>query len=482
MRCSSTTFHMKAALVHPLGRLVMVAAMLMALTLESKGQETDFSPYARFGLGTDQGILNPALAGMAGITTVTGNSSAINADQPASAAGLTHPTFQASIHSETIGLIEGDQKARAFTGGPGQLGLVVKQPRSRSALSFGMTPLSSKAFSIQRIVEDSLLGSIAETYSGSGGMARGYLGLATGWRGKGWVDAGSADSVLVSMRGLDAGFQVDHWFGDAIQTSRLDIADLSFRDVQSVTSMRNRATGFVLGVEAFQVLKAKYSSSQEFEGSWVLRGGATWSPERTLQTDWKRLVESTLILNGVATSLDTSSYSELTIEGVVPMAWSAGGSLQWDGPQGERLALFFDHHAQAWSSANSSLPHLMSGSGLWGDARRSALGLTWQRGRSANRTIQPLWRSGFSWGHLPVVLDMDGDDEGDPLQEWRASLGLTMPMQGSRSASQFHIGMDFGRRHTINPELHTESTLRFQIGVSLTPFVKNLWLTPRLYD
>lgn len=482
MHCSSTTFHMKTTLIQPLVRLVMVTTMVLAAVIQTRGQETDFSPYARFGLGTHQGILNPALAGMAGITTVTGNSSAINPDQPASAAGLTHPTFQASIHSETIGLMEGDRKARAYTGGPGQLGLVIKQPRSRSALTLGMTPLSSKAFAVQRVVEDSLLGTIAETYGGSGGMARGYLGLATGWRGKGWVKAGQVDSVLVSMRGLDAGLQVDHWFGDAVQTSRLDIADLTFRDVQSITSMRNRATGFVLGVEAFQVLKASYSGSQEFEGSWVLRGGATWSPERTLQTDWKRLVESTLILNSVATSLDTSSFSELTLEGIVPMAWSAGGGLQWDGPQGQRWALFVDHHAQAWSSANSSLPHLMSGSGVWGDAKRTALGLTWQRGRTPSRTIQPLWRSGFSWSTLPVVLDMDGDGEGEPLEEWRASVGLTLPLQGSRSASQFHIGMDFGQRHTHNPELHTESTLRLQLGVSLTPFVKNLWLTPRLYD
>ena len=33
------------------------------------GQETDFSPFARFGLGTAQGNLTPALASMAGITS-----------------------------------------------------------------------------------------------------------------------------------------------------------------------------------------------------------------------------------------------------------------------------------------------------------------------------------------------------------------------------------------------------------------------------
>ena len=68
------------------------------------------------------------------------------------------------------------------------------------------------------------------------------------------------------------------------------------------------------------------------------------------------------------------------------------------------------------------------------------------------------------------------------LQEWRASCGFNAPLKGSRSASQLHFGMDFGRRYTELESYHTESNMRVHIGVTLTPFVKNLWLTPRLYD
>ena len=62
------------------------------------GQETDFSPFARFGLGTSQGNLTPALASMAGITSVSTSGLIVNADQPAAAAALLNPTFLSLIH------------------------------------------------------------------------------------------------------------------------------------------------------------------------------------------------------------------------------------------------------------------------------------------------------------------------------------------------------------------------------------------------
>ena len=213
---------------------------MWGLALGMWGQETDFSPYARFGLGTQQGLLSPGLASTVGLVSVTPDNVFLHADQPASAAGLANPTFQASAHSQRMQLSEGERTSNAWTGGPGNMGLVVKKPRSNSALSLGLTPLTSKAFSVQRVAEDSLVGNLLERYEGTGGVARAHAGFSHGWRGKTWFQAGP-DSVLVSHRGLDLGAQVDHWFGDARQISTLDLEDPSFRDVQTVTSFRHRA-------------------------------------------------------------------------------------------------------------------------------------------------------------------------------------------------------------------------------------------------
>lgn len=456
--------------------------VLGGMVLNGWSQETDFSPFARFGLGTAQGNLTPNLASMGGITSISASNLVVNADQPAAAAGLTHPTFQGSVHMQGMRLSEGDRTSNALTGGAGNFGLVIKQPRSRNALQLGLTPMTSKAFSVTRATTDTTLGDIVESYNGSGGLARAYVGLAHGWRGRHWVQAGAADSVLISSNGLDVGGQVDHWFGDAIQTATLDIFDLSYRDVRTTISSRHRGTGAVLGAEAFQVLHAKYNESKQFLGSWVLRAGGTWSPARTLNTDYYRLVESTLIVNNVVAGVDTSAFDEAALQGTVPSKWTAGAGLQWDGPTGNRIGVFMDHHRQSWSEAAESLPYLMDGSGSWGDAHTTAVGVVWTPGRKSGKIVRPTYRAGFSQSTLPLVLHSDDGEDASPLEEWRVSLGLNTPLKGSRSASQLHLGMDVGQRHTELESIHRETNLRLHVGVTLTPFAKNLWLTPRLYD
>ena len=460
---------------------VMLMSWLLAGGI-GLAQETDFSPYARFGLGTAQGNLTPTLAAMGGITSVSASNLVVNADQPAAAAALLNPTFQGSVHVQRMQLDEGGKlPAHALTGGPGNFGLVVKQPRSLRAIQLGLTPMTSKAFGVSRSFADSTLGDIEESYVGTGGMARAYLGLAHGWRGRTWQVAGGVDSVLITSRGLDVGFQLDHWFGDAIQTSTLDIQDVSYRDVRNVVSSRHRATGWVLGAEAYQVLRARYDEFKQFRGSWTLRLGGTWSPSRSLNTDFKRLVESTLIVNGVVDGQDTSAFEEAVLSGGVPQAWTVGGGIQWDGGRGNRFGLFFDHKQQAWGDANEDLAHLMDGDATWGDAMSTSLGVLWTPGRKPGKLNRPTYRAGFTQAVLPVRLEAD-DMSAHPLEEWRVSVGMNAPLKGSRSASQLHFGMDVGQRTTDLTYTHRETNVRVHLGVTLTPFAKNLWLTPRLYD
>ncbi len=481
MHCTNTSMtRTEFQSVSPL-RWAVGSVFMWGLALGMCGQETDFSPYARFGLGTHQGLLSPGLASTVGLVSVTPDNVFLHADQPASAAGLANPTFQVSAHSQRMSLSEGQRTSNAWTGGPGNMGLVVKKPRANSALSLGLTPLTSKAFSVQRVAEDSLVGNLLERYEGTGGVARAHAGLSHGWRGKTWYQAGT-DSVLVSHRGLDLGAQVDHWFGDARQISTLDLEDVSFRDVQTVTSFRHRAAGWILGAQGFQVLRAKYDENKQFKGSWVIRFGGTYSPARTLNTDYERLVQSTLPLGGVTTGIDTSSFEQSERSGTVPQKWTLGGGIQRDGARGNRFGLFVDVHGQDWSEANATLGHLMDGAGSWGDAWSRSLAVVWTPARKPGKVNRPTYRMGVNSSTLPLRISTPFETSSVALEEWRVSAGVNKPLAGSRSASQLHFGMDFGRRYTELETLHTETNLRIHVGVTLTPFVKNLWLTPRLYD
>ena len=461
---------------------LVVVGLGMGMSTDAKAQETDFSPFARFGLGTSQGQLSPGLASTVGLISVNPDNVFINPDQPASAAALGNPTFQGSIHVQCMQLSEGDATSNAWTGGPGNFGLVVKRPRARSAFSLGLTPMTSKAYLVQRSLTDTALGEVSTAFEGEGGLARAYMGLSHGWREKSWVAAGQKDSVQISVRGWDLGAQVDHWFGDALQTSRIDILDPTFRDARTVVSSRQRATGFILGAEAFQVLRARYDDLKQFRGSWVMRLGATWSPERALNTDFTKWTESTVLLSGVVTGIDTTEFIQTELQGTVPSKWTLGGGLQFDGSRGNRFGVFVDLHAQSWSNANASLGHLMDGDGSWADAWSRSIAMVWTPGRKPGRITRTTYRAGFSHAMLPLDLASAGDAATVQLQEWRASCGFNVPLKGSRSASQLHFGMDFGRRYTDLESYHRESNMRVHIGVTLTPFVKNLWLTPRLYD
>ena len=78
------------------------------------------------------------------------------------------------------------------------------------------------------------------------------------------------------------------------------------------------------------MLHAKYDENKQFKGSWVMRFG-TYSPAKTLNTDYERLVQSTLPLGGVTTGIDTSSFEQSERSGTVPQKWTVGGGIQRDG-------------------------------------------------------------------------------------------------------------------------------------------------------
>ena len=95
MPFSNTSMADRQILVNVLRPRPWVCMTLLLIHAASGfSQETDFSPFARFGLGTAQGNLTPAIASIGGITSVSTSNSLVNADQPAAAASMLNPTFQ----------------------------------------------------------------------------------------------------------------------------------------------------------------------------------------------------------------------------------------------------------------------------------------------------------------------------------------------------------------------------------------------------
>ena len=105
-----------------------------------------------------------------------------------------------------------------------------------------------------------------------------------------------------------------------------------------------------------------------------MRFGGTYSPARTLNTDYERLVQSTLPLGGVTTGIDTTSFEQSERSGTVPRN-GPGWRHPTTRPRSPR-------HLRGRArprlvEANATLGHLMDGAGSWGDARSKSLAVVW---------------------------------------------------------------------------------------------------------
>jgi len=457
-------------------------------------QETEPSPWSRFGMGLTIPTLSSPQLMMGGVSSPIIDGYVINPDQPASAASCVSTLFQSSIHLNRSNMREGDSTESVNYGSPGGINLVVKKPGGSSAVMMGVIPYSSKGYNVSRTVEtDTLMGNYRESYTGSGGTAKSYLGFAHSFKGKKWLPAGNADSVLVGNRAVSLGAQVSLLFGEVISTARLNIEDVTYLDNRTRSSMKHRSLGGLLGIQAFQLLWANYDSERNFKGSASLYVGATYAPEVNLFTDYEKTVETVQFLNNVETVIDTASYiSLLDAQGRMPSKYSIGGAIVFENANGKRVLLAADFMEEDWTAVSESFEiDILEGDAKWAVASRSSIGFTVKprTDRSNNNILsRSTFKAGYALDLYPISYDTNNDNDYRQLRGWRASAGVTIPLEGSRSTSKVHFGVEMGHRGvgidngTVFEESLEESLFSMQFGVTLAPFFKNLWLTPKLYD
>lgn len=466
---------------------IFIVLISVITSVQANAQDTEPSPWSRFGLGLNTPVYSSPQSMMGGISSPIIDPRVINPDQPASAAGATTTLFQSSIHSSNNSMTDGDSAVSITSGTIGSLGIVIKKPGGKNAMMFGMMPNTAKGYNITRTFEHETLGEVAERYNGYGGTAKSYLGMARSFNRKRWVAAGTSDSVHVTKSTLYLGAQANYLFGEVVQTSRLDIQDITYLDNRTSTRMRHRSLGGLFGVQAFQLLYAKYNDEKDFQGAASLSLGATYSTKTELLTDYVRIVETVQLLSGVETSVDTAFLVDLVdAPGMVPSRLTAGGALTFDMKGGMKLVLAADFMKEDWTSVADefSVDLLGSDAASWAEASRTSFGLSLKPrdgGSSASAFSRSTYKAGLEMNAYPIAYD------GQQLVGWRAAAGVSIPLEGSRSNSSLHFGVDYGKRGleesgTVLANSLQENLFNVQVGVSLSPFVKNLWLTPRLYD
>ena len=468
-------------------RTIVLLALCLSSITAINAQESDPSPWSRFGLGINLPNYSSPQQFMGGVISPLMEKNVINPDQPASAASCKTTLFQSSIYNSSNFMSEGDSSTTSITGNLGALSMVIKKPTGKTALMFGIIPNSSKGYNLYREIEDENTGNYIERYQGAGGTARGYLGMARAFKGKKWIKVGEKDSIQIHNNRINIGAQVNYLFGELTQQEILDFEDVSFYDYKESTTMRHRAFGGLFGLQAHQLLGNKYDEDKNFLRSTTLFVGGTYATAANLNTDFEELTESIISNNGLESHIDTSFYESNVLVGQTPAKWTAGAALAFESGNGRKVVLAFDMMQQDWSKYNDQdlNSYLVEGNASWAKASRMSAGLSFKPASTmSGKSVltRSIYRAGFAMDKYPLSFN-DGH-----LSGWRATGGFSMPLEGSRSNSSVHFGFEFGKRGLVGTDgtlldnTLEESILNFQLGVSLSPFFKNLWLTPKLYD
>lgn len=454
---------------------------VLMLQTSATAQQSEFSPYSRFGFGLINQVNTPVATGLAGMETGLANSYQFSPSNPASATFLTQTTLQGSgmVSNLTMRQVDGDE-AGATYGTAGPMGIVVKQKNGKNALILGVSSYSNSGYAITRSNDIEGIGVVEERYIGEGGLSNANIGWARVFRSTSFVPAGNSDSIRVSNRSLHLGVQTQYLFGQVSRSSTLDITDPTFLDHRARVTAQHRSISMDIGAILDQLLFVNYNANREFLNSMALRVGGVFTPEAALSSDISSLDETTQTLGGIPVNLDTSSFSSLLdFQGRMPHSLNGALSLHYDRSDGMRWAAALEYSSTAWGGVDGEMaPELLSDGVRWVDAKTLRFGFQFNLGNSEQRN--PTWgkaiyRLGLATGNQPFEID------GTPISHQLASAGATIPLVGSRSLSRIHFGMEFGTRSAASDGID-ERIYRINLGVSLMPFFKNNWLVPRLYD
>jgi hypothetical protein len=477
----SNPFHLVPSIAFRRSGGYLVAAALLIVASVASAQITEFSPFSRNGFGLLYPTTSTSLLGMGGAATAAAPSSSINMENPASIAGLLKTTLEVGGVATLQQLRLGVETANGNFGNTSPVSLVVKRQGGKTAYNLGVSPFSTTGFAASTTYEADGMGFIRETYDGDGGLSQLQLGAARSFQKGGWIMAGATDSIQIQKHAIFLGARLRYVFGQIQRTTRLDILDPTFLDNRTRTIDQHRSAGIEIGMQYEWLISARYNAQQEFERSTSLRFGLTHSPQAQLSTDRLRIVETTQTLGGLVTPLDTAAFTDLTAAmGCIPAKTGFGLALNFTRGDGQRVTLTSDFVQQNWAGkANEQTVDLLTDDVSWGLYQVARSGIEWTPSNPAQRNNA--WgRSTYRFGVAAGTLGMEFD--GLPLIYESFSAGFSMPMLGSRSTSQFHFGTEVGTRHLGTENGLEENFIRLQFGFSLTPFIKNNWLVPRLYD
>ncbi len=441
------------------------------------------SPYSRFGLGDIYQNGNIGSIGLGGVRTTFNDRSLLNSENPATYGYLFNTTLQTSLRFQALRLTEGDNSQELRNGNLDQFSLAMKRANAPFAVALGVTPFTTTGYAVTSETEIEDIGTATYRYEGNGGINKAFLGAGhrfefSEMRYFNDKQGVPYDSLQVVRHSIGVGANLNYFFGNIEQQRILDINDVTYLDTRNTRNTRMYDFGGEFGLYYENNLRAKYNSNKRLVSLMRLKAGLVYAPSLNLATRVEEVYEQTASQSGVDFPIDTAYYIQGEGSTRIPSRLRAGVALEYVNKNKRSLVVAFDLEQRDWSNFETVIDGENIAEGLVSSSEFS-MGIQY-RPQPIDEGKNFLARSQYRFGvrSTETYLSLNGTQ----LVDEAFTFGLSIPFISSRSASKFHFGMEFGARGVNEPGLVREEYLNILVGVTLSPFYKNLWFIERKYQ
>lgn len=461
--------------------LLLIFGLCSALTGAS--QLMNLSPYSRFGLGDLYHGGNPGSLGLGGVSATFNDPAILNADNPATIGSLFNTTFQTSLRLTSIRLSEGDQSNRLNNGFLDQFQLVFKRPGSRTGYLIGMSPVSTTGYVIQTENDIANVGRGLYTYEGRGGITRAYIGIGRRYNISAWKhfydkDGAVVDSTKFNRHAVSVGATGNYMFGNVTQSRLVEIQNTTFLGARYTDTFRMSDVTADLGLHYEYLARVKFGKDRKIVERLLFQAGLIYSPEFNVNTSVESYSESVVVQGGSAFAIDTAFALVGEGQSTLPQRMRGGVAVHYHSRKGRHIMLAADVEQRDWSRFMTSVGDEELNPGLV-SSMEVAVGMQYTP-RSLEEADNLFQRSQYRVGFRNTATYLSV--QGNQVLDRALSMGITIPMISSRSASKFHLGMEIGGRGKNDGIMIREDYVNGFVGFSLSPFVKNAWFVQRKYD
>lgn len=461
----------------------IVFALALVLSTTASAQLMNLSPYSRFGLGDIYNSGNVGSLALGGVKTTFNDAAMINAENPATLGYVFNTTLQTSLRFNTLRLRQNGSEATLNNGFLEQFQMLFKRPGAKTGVLLGISPFTTTGYAITTTEPDTPVGSVVYNYEGSGGITRAYAAVGRKFPIRTYYrfydkDGAVTDSLRVVRHTVSGGLTGNYLFGAVNQTRLVEIQNTTFLGTRATDRLTLSDFTLDLGVHYEWLARIKFGKDNKIVERTALQVAAVYSPERRVDGTLEAYSESVIFQSGRAFPIDTTFALNGESTSVLPQRLRSGVALHHYSRKGRHLMVAVDYEARNWSRFQTITEGDIVNPGLV-SSQEVSFGIQYMPKpieESGNFLQRGQYRAGVR--NTQTYLSVQGEQ----IVDRAVTVGLSWPMISSRSASKFHLGIEFGQRGEGNGQLLQEDYANFYIGFSLAPFIKNAWFVPRKYD